>query len=371
MPKDYYSTLGVNRSATADDIKRAYRKLALQYHPDKPTGDEEKFKDINEAYQVLSDQEKRVQYDQFGSAEGAGGMGQGPWGAASFDPFVVFQREFAGFEDLFGDLFGFPRARTRGGRRARPVEQGDDRATSVTISFEEMVRGTQRDLALERLRTCPKCEGSGAEPGTPIATCATCQGHGVIERQLRTPFGVMLHRTTCADCGGEGKRPEKRCRSCSGTGRTHQRDTLVVKIPPGLEDGTRLRIVGEGETGVLGGPAGDLYVTVRVKEHPRLTRDGNNLRSEVAIPFTTAALGGAATVETIDGQAELEIPAGTASGSEFRLRGKGVAVSKHGRTDQRGDHVVTAVVDVPKRLTREQEELLRRFAESGKRRRLV
>lgn len=364
MPKDYYSTLGVDRAASADDIKRAYRKLALQYHPDKPTGDEEKFKEINEAYQVLSDQEKRAQYDQFGQTfEGARPFGsQGSPFGAGFDPFVVFQREFAGFEDLFGDLFG-----VRTGRRGRPAQQGDDRATTVTISFEEMVRGTQRDLALERLRTCPTCDGSGAEPGTKVVTCATCQGQGAVERQLRTPFGTMLHRTTCPECGGEGKRPEKLCRACSGTGRTHQRETLVVKIPPGLEDGMRLRIAGEGEAGALGGPAGDLYVTVRVKGHPTLTRDGNDLRSTIAVPFPAAALGGTVQVETIDGKTELEIPRGTASGSEFRLGGKGIAVGTHGRTDRRGDHIVTTVVEVPKKLTKEQEELLRRFAESRKR----
>lgn len=355
MAKDYYTTLGVNRDASPDDIKRSYRKLALQYHPDKPTGNEEKFKEINEAYQVLSDPEKRAQYDRFGTAEGFGAGGP-QWGGFGADPFEVFAREFAGFEDLFGDLFG-----RRTGQRARTAEQGDDRATSVTISFEEMVRGAKREMTLERLRTCEKCHGNGAEPGTKIATCATCAGTGALERRMGTMFGTMLYRSVCPDCGGEGKRAEKRCRACSGTGRTHQRDTLVVKVPPGLEDGTRLRLVGEGEAGSRGGPAGDLYVTIRVKGDPRFTRDGDHLRSTVAIPFTTATLGGTASVETVDGPMELHVPRGTASGTEFRLRGHGIHRGKHGDTGSRGDHVVTTMIDVPKRLSRGQEELLRNF----------
>lgn len=373
MPKDYYNVLGVSRDVGPDEIKRAYRKLALQHHPDRPNGNEEKFKEINEAYQVLSDPQKRQQYDQFGQTfEGrpfAGAQG-GPFGAG-FDPFVVFQREFSGFEDLFGDLFG-----VRSARRTRVAEQGDDRATAVTITFEEMVRGTKRAIALERLRTCPKCAGSGTEPGTKIVTCATCQGAGAVERQLRSFFGTMLHRATCPDCGGEGKRPEKLCRACSGTGRTHQRETLAVKIPPGLEDGMRLRLTGEGEAGPRGGPAGDLYVTVRVQKHPALRREGDHLRSTVAVPFTTAALGGAWTIETIDGPVELHVPRGTASGTEVRIPEKGIVRGRHGQAPstgsgqagKRGDHIVTVVIDVPKRLTKEQEDLLRKFTESGSRR---
>lgn len=368
MPKDYYSTLGVDRSASADEMKRAYRKLALQHHPDKPTGNEEKFKEINEAYQVLSDPEKRAQYDQFGEA-----VGSGQWaGGFGFDPFEVFRREFTGFEDIFGDLFGG----AFGGRRTRVAERGDDRATTVTVSFEEMVRGATREIALERLRACPKCHGNGAEPGTQVATCATCQGTGALERQMRTVFGTMLHRAVCPDCGGEGKRPSKLCRACSGTGRTHQRETLVVKVPPGLDDGTRLRIAGEGEVGPRGGPAGDLYVAVRVKPHPTLQRDGADIRSTAAVPFSVAALGGSWTVETVDGPAELRIPRGTASGTEFRIPSRGIAGSSQTasrglpragssglpRAGSRGDHVVTVVVDVPQRLTREQEELLRKFS---------
>ncbi len=363
MAKDYYDILGVPRSASADDVKRAYRKLALQYHPDKPTGDEEKFKEINEAYQTLSDQEKRAQYDQFGSAfGGTPGFGS-QTGGFGFDPFEVFAREFSGFEDLFGDLFG---VRTR--RPGRSSEQGDDRATSISISFEEMVRGSERELTLERLRTCPKCEGSGAEPGTQITTCATCQGSGAVERQLRTPFGMMLHRTLCPDCGGEGKRAEKRCRACSGTGRTHQQEKLVIKIPPGLDDGTRLRLTGEGDAGPRGGNTGDLYVIVRVKPHPTFQRDGSDLRSTVAIPFTTVALGGDVHVETVDGPATLAIPRGTASGTTFRIAGKGIEAGRHGRTNRRGDHIATVVVEVPKRLTKVQEDLLRRLAQSTEQR---
>ncbi|TSC73129.1 MAG: molecular chaperone DnaJ [Parcubacteria group bacterium Gr01-1014_38] len=360
MPKDYYHTLGVERSASADEVKRAYRKLALQYHPDKPTGNEEKFKEINEAYQVLGDSEKRAQYDRFGATFESGGSPGGAQGFG-FDPFEVFQREFTGFEDLFGDLFGGAFGR----RRTRVAERGDDRATDVTISFEEMARGTTRDLILERLRTCPTCGGSGAKPGTPIATCATCAGSGVVERQVRTFFGAMLHRSVCPDCGGEGKRPQTLCSACSGTGRAHQRETLRVKIPAGLDDGTRIRITGEGEVGPRRGPAGDLYVTVRVKRHPAFSRDEQDVRSTIAVPFTTAVLGGTVEVETLDGKTTLEIPRGTPSGSEFRLRGRGIVIGRRGETGKRGDHVITTVIDVPKRVNREQEELLRRFVEAG------
>lgn len=353
MAKDYYDLLGVSRSASPDEVKRAYRKLALQYHPDKPTGDEEKFKEINEAYQVLGDPEKRQQYDQFGTAGAGFGPGTSGFG---FDPFQVFQREFTGFEDLFGDLFG---AR----RRSRAEERGDDRATSLTITFEDMVRGSKRELTLERLRACPKCAGSAADPGTKVVTCATCAGTGAVERQMRTIFGVLVQRSICPDCRGEGKKLEKPCRTCSGTGRTHQRETLVVKIPPGLEDGTRLRITGEGDAGPRGGSAGDLYVEVRIRAHPKLTRDGDDLRATETIPFPTAALGGRVTVETIDGPQEVDIPRGTASGTEIRLLGKGIVRGKHGKTEHRGDQIVRVQVAVPKRLSREQEELLRRFAQ--------
>lgn len=363
MAKDYYQILGVDRESGPDEVKRAYRKLALQYHPDKPTGNEEKFKEINEAYQVLSDPEKRARYDQFGDAFGATGDRRQAAGFG-FDPFEVFQREFTGFEDLFGGIFGGAPSGRRGSR-VRTAERGDDRATDITLSFEEMARGTTRELTLERLRTCKKCDGSGAEPGTPIATCATCGGSGVVERQVRTFLGTMLHRSVCPDCGGEGKRPKKLCVACSGTGRTHQRETLQLKVPPGLDEGTRIRITGEGEVGPRRGPSGDLYVTVRMKRHPTFTRDGNDVRSTVVAPFVTAALGGTVEVETLDGKTSLEIPKGTASGTEFRLRGQGIAIGKYGETGKRGDHVVTTVIDVPKRLTREQEDLLRRFVEAG------
>lgn len=356
MTRDYYDVLGIARSASADEIKRAYRKLALQHHPDKPTGNEEKFKEINEAYQILGDQEKRAQYDQFGHAGDTGS----PWGGGfSFDPFQVFAREFTGFEDLFGDLFGVSSAR----QRTRTAERGDDRATSETITFEELVRGTTREISLERLRTCPRCAGSGAEPKTPVVTCASCGGTGVFERRIRTFLGAMLQRSVCPDCGGEGKRAKKPCSACSGTGRTHQHETLRVSIPPGLEDGTRLRIVGEGESGPRGGPPGDLTITVHVRKHKEFTRSGHDLRSTVAIPFPLAALGGKVTVATIDGERELVIPRGISSGTELRLRGLGIETSRRGEVSARGDHIVTIVIDVPKRLTKTQEDLLRQFSD--------
>lgn len=351
MPNDYYQTLGVNRSASAEEIKRAYRKLALQYHPDKPAGNEEKFKEINEAYQVLGDPEKRTHYNRFGSApQGSAGFGSDGFG---FDPFEIFQREFTGFEDLFGDLFG----RAAKHRGTRTAQRGDDRMTDVTLSFTEMARGASREITLERLRTCERCGGKRAEPGTDLATCATCSGSGALEQQVRTFFGIMIQRSICLDCEGEGKKPQKKCRTCSGTGRMHQRETLRVPVPAGLEEGTHIRLRGEGEAGPRGGASGDLYVTVHVKNDSRFMRDGNDLRSTVSVPFTIAALGGSVRVETLDGEETLEIPRGTTSGAELRLRRHGI-----GSEDaSRGDQIVTVTIQVPKRLSREQEDLLKKL----------
>jgi molecular chaperone DnaJ len=373
MGTDYYSILGVNRSATTEDIKRAYRKLAHEHHPDKG-GKEEKFKEINEAYQVLGDETKRKQYDQFGPAfaEGVGGHGQGA-GPFGFDPrggFNVRFEDLGGFGDIFSSFFGDEspfgtRARTRGRQR----ERGADLQVDVAIPFEEMVHGGTREFPLNRYRLCPRCKGNLAEPGTKIVTCKTCQGSGIVQRQSQTILGAFVQQMVCPDCRGEGKRASVPCRECRGEGRTRQSETLVVKIPAGIEDGTQLRIVGEGEAPVGGGDHGDLYVRVKVKEHKRFQRDGHDILSEVMVPFAVAALGGDVAVPTVDGEEQLSLPRATASGTEFRLKGKGIVRGRHGDTGSRGDHRVRVTIDVPKKLTKRQEELLREFGDVGPKKR--
>lgn len=370
MPKDPYNILGVSRSANTDEIKRAYRKLAHEHHPDKG-GDQEKFKEINEAYQTLSDESKRQQYDQFG-ATFDGASGGNPFGAG-FNPFrrgaQGFNVRFEGLEDV-GDIFSqfFGDASPFGSStraRAKERERGTDLAIEMTIPFEDMAFGTKRELPLRRLRTCERCKGNLAEPGTKIVSCATCGGSGVVERQSQTLLGAFVQRTVCPTCHGEGKAAAVPCKMCRGEGRTQRQETLVVTIPPGIEDGTRLRIAGEGEAPAYGGAPGDLYVHVRVKPHKEFLRDGHDLRSRVEVPFTVAALGGSVPVGTIDGEEQVTVPKGTPSGAELRLKGKGIFMGRHGTTGKRGDHVVTVSIEVPKKLTKRQEELLREFGATG------
>ena len=363
-PIDYYKILGVEQTATTEDIKRAYRKLAHEHHPDKG-GNEEKFKEINEAYQVLSDPQKRSQYDQFGPAFAEGFGGQGgfdPFSRAGSQGFNVRFEDLGGFGDVFSAFFGGESPFGSSSRtRARERVVGEDLEAEITIPFEEMVFGAKREFPLNRLRTCTRCKGNLAEPGTKITTCKTCKGSGVVQRESRTFLGSFVQRTLCPTCHGEGKTAERPCTECKGEGRTRQLETLVVKIPPGIESGTRLRIVGEGEAPPYGGDPGDLYVRVRVQEHKEFRRAGNDILSQVSIPFTVAALGGGVSVNTVDGEHAVSIPRGTASGTELRITGKGIALGRHGTTGKRGDHRVTVVVEVPKRLTKEQEELLRKF----------
>ncbi len=360
MPKDYYRILGVEHTASAEDIKRAYRSLAHRHHPDKG-GDQEKFKEVNAAYQVLSDPAKRQQYDQFGHAfEGEGIGGQETRG---FDPFGV-RGSNVRFEDLggFGDMF----SRFFGGAASSPEQHvGDDLAVQVVIPFTEMAFGAKREFPLNRNRPCPRCHGNLAEPETKIVTCGTCHGRGVRERKSQTFLGTFMQQSICPTCHGEGKTAQTPCRECRGEGRTRRVETLVVTIPPGIESGTRLRIAGEGEAAPYGGSPGDLYVLVKVHHHPRFRRDGNDIMSEVQVPFTVAALGGEVRVETIDGEVPLAIPRGTASGVELHIKGKGIVVGRYGDTGKRGDHRVTVVIAVPKKLTKEQEALLQKFGETS------
>lgn len=342
MSKDYYKILGVERSASQDDIKRAFRKMAHEHHPDKG-GDEAKFKEINEAYQVLSDSEKRQRYDQFGSADAGAGFGGFGGGAGGFD-----FSDFGDLGDLFGGMFG---GGSRGGRRGRP--RGSDLETSVTLSFKEAVFGVNKELQVDKQGSCARCAGLGAEPGSKMKTCDTCKGHGFTVQLQRTVLGSMQMRAECGACHGAGEVPEKVCTSCRGAGVERVSKKLSVDIPPGVEHGMQLRVRGEG-AGVKGGEAGDLYVNIRVTPDTRFTREGATLRSTVGVGFTTAALGGEVQVETIDGSVTMTVPAGTQSGEELRLRGKG-GVTNRG---SRGDHVVKVQIITPRNVTRAQKKLL-------------
>ena len=341
MAKDYYQTLGVSKSASADEIKAAFRKLAHEHHPDKPTGNEAKFKEINEAYQALSDPEKRQRYDQFGSADGPQGFGGG---AGGFD-FSGFQQG-GGFGDLgemFGDMFGF------GGQRVR---RGQDVRVDVNLSFKDAAFGMEKEITLSRYLKCERCGGIGAEPGSKMHECPECKGSGVKVSTQRTILGNIQTKSACRACDGEGETPEKKCTTCNGDGVTRQKKTLVVDIPPGVDDGSALRLRGEGEA-VKGGESGDLIIVVHVEPHPKFEREGDAVFSHEKIGFTQAALGAKIDVETLDGNVELTIPAGTQGGTQFRLRGKGIS-SRHGR----GDQIVTVEVVTPTRLTKEQRKML-------------
>jgi len=369
MPKDYYSILGVQKGASEEEIKKAYRKAAHQHHPDKG-GDQEKFKEVNEAYQVLSNTEKRRQYDQYGQtfedagrngggAGGFSGFGGNPFGNQGFD--VNFE-EMGGFGDIFSQFFGGG----GGGRSrasARERNRGSDLQIDMLISFKDMVFGVKREISLNRNRTCMHCKGNLAEPGTKITTCSKCNGSGVVRQQIRTILGTMVQEAECPDCHGEGKKADTKCRECHGEGRTRQLETLVVKIPAGIENGTRIRITGEGDAPKFGGTVGDLYVAISVKDDKLFARQGFNILTETHIPFTTAVLGGNIKVETVDGETGFEIPKGTQPGQEFRMTEKGI---KHGATERRGDQILRVVVDVPKKLSKKQEELLKEFEEAGK-----
>jgi molecular chaperone DnaJ len=350
--RDYYELLGVARSATDPQIKSAYRKLALKYHPDRNPGDkgaEEKFKEAAEAYSVLADAQKRSAYDRFGhSAVSSGAGGQG------FDPTI-----FADFGDILGglgDVFGFGDV-FGGGRRRGGAGRGADLRYDLEIAFDEAARGTETTIQVPRLETCETCLGSGAAPGTSPTTCPHCRGTGQIRRQQG--FFTIAH--TCGHCRGAGRVIQKPCPTCHGATHVQKDRKLTVKIPPGIATGQRLRLYGEGEHGVAGGPPGDLYVVIVVQEHAFFRRDGNNLLCEIPVSYPVLALGGEITVPTLDGGERLKIPDGTASGTAFRLRGKGMPdVSGRGR----GDLYVHVHVDVPKKLNKEQRSLLDQLAKA-------
>ncbi|MFA6603311.1 MAG: molecular chaperone DnaJ [Patescibacteria group bacterium] len=370
MSKDYYETLGVGKDASEEDIKRAFRKHAHQWHPDKPGGNAEKFKEYNEAYQTLSDKDKRAKYDQFGhEAYKAGAAGGGPGGFGGFD----FSQGFGGpggikfdfgdaggmggLGDIFGDIFGGAagggsHTRTRRESRGRHIEM------DLSLTFLEAVFGAERDLEVYKHLPCDTCNGSGAEPGSKVVDCSQCGGSGQIMTVQRTILGNFQSAVTCPKCRGAGRAPEKACRQCGGDGIVKGVKKLSVRIPAGVSDGEVMRVTGEGEPGKRGARSGDLYLNLRVAADPRFTRDGADIRSRFEATIAQAALGGAVSVETVDGEVELKLPAGTQPGQEFRLRGKGVPLL---RRSGRGDHLVTVTVAIPKKLTREQRRLLEKW----------
>ena len=348
--RDYYEVLGVAREATDQQIKSAYRKLALKYHPDRNPGDreaEERFKEAAEAYAILADKDKRSLYDRFGHA-GVAGVGAG----AGFDPSV-----FVGFEDIFGslgDLFGF--GDIFGGRRRRAGPQrGSDLRYDLEISFEESADGTETALQIPREETCETCKGSGAAAGSAPEVCGQCRGTG----QLRFQQGFLTVARPCSNCRGTGKVINRPCQACRGAGRVGRERKVTVKIPAGIANGQQLRLYGEGEHGTAGGPPGDLYVVIHVQDHPLFQRDGDALYCEIPVTFPTLALGGTIEVPTLKGHEPIDVPSGTQPGSRFRLRGKGMPnVSGRGH----GDLYVIARAAVPKKLTREQKHLLEELA---------
>ncbi|GAA3646974.1 molecular chaperone DnaJ [Asaccharospora irregularis] len=353
--RDYYESLGVSKEADASEIKKAYRKLAMKYHPDRNPGDkeaEEKFKEISEAYEVLSDETKRRNYDQFGH-DGVNGQGFGGFGGQG--------QGFGGFEDMFGDIFGdmfgggfgSSRVRRRGPQRGADIRQ------SITITFEEAAFGKKASIKVNRSEECEACNGTGAKPRTSKKTCPTCNGTGEVRSVQRTPFGNIASSRTCGECDGTGEVIETPCSKCHGRGNNRKVKTIEVDIPAGIDDGQMIKLSGQGEVGEKGAPRGDLYIIVNVKPHTLFTREGNDIHFEMPITFVQAALGDEIEVPTLDGKVQYKIPEGTQTGTVFRLKEKGIPRL---RGNSRGDQYVKVTVEIPKKLNDKQKDLLREFA---------
>ncbi len=360
--RDYYEVLGVARDVAADDLKKAYRKLAVKFHPDKNPGDkssEDKFKEVGEAYDVLSDEQKRAAYDRYGHAAFAGGMG-GPsagGGGGFHDPFDVFREVFSGgggggmFEQFFGGSGG------NGGRRRDGPQRGSDLRYGMEISLEDAAHGVEREIEYERSASCKTCSGSGSASGGGKKACRTCGGVG----QVISSRGFFQIQQTCPDCSGSGEMISDPCRACHGAGRSKERTKVRVKVPAGIEDGSRLRSSGNGDLGVKNGPAGDLYIVMQIKPHEIFEREGNDLHCDMPLSFATATLGGEITVPTMEAKAAVKVPAGTQNGTTFRLRGKGMKILGEARF---GDLYVQVQIAVPTKLSAEQRGKLEDFAQS-------
>lgn len=346
--RDYYEVLGLSKGASKDEIKKAYRKLSKQYHPDinKEPGADEKFKEIAEAYEVLSDEQKRARYDQFGHEDPQAGFGGGGFSGGGF----------GGFEDIFSSFFG------GGGRRQDPnaPRKGDDLQFRMTVDFEEAVFGKETEIEIPTEEECETCHGTGAKPGTTPQTCSQCNGSGEINQAVDTPFGRMVNRRTCPSCRGAGKIIVDKCPTCRGAGKVQKTKKIKINIPAGVDDGQQLRVSGQGEPGINGGPAGDLYIVFSVRSHELFERDGDDIYYELKLTFPQAALGDEIEVPTVHGKVKLKIPAGTQSGAQFRIKDKGVK-NVHGYG--MGHQYVIVKVITPTKLTEKQKQLLRDFAE--------
>lgn len=367
MAKDFYEILGVSKTATDQEIKKAYRKLALQYHPDKHKGDktaEGKFKEINEAYEILSDKQKRSNYDQFGSAgpqfSGFGGQGFGGaqgFGNQGFD-FSSFSGA-GGFADIFETFFGGSPGATR---KKRGPQQGEDIEFQMTMSFEEAAFGIEKDLMITKTMACDNCHGTGAEPGSKVITCPTCKGTGEIRSVRQTLFGQMATSRACSQCYGEGRIHEKQCIVCHGATRVRKNEKIRIKIPAGVDNDSTVRLTGKGEAGIFGGPSGDLYVHIRVTPSKKFVRNGYDVHSETHIHLLQAILSDEITVETLQGEVGLKIPAGTQSGKVFKLKEYGIEKL---RSTGKGDHYVKVLVDIPNKLSRKERELYVQLAKEA------
>ncbi|WP_064091440.1 molecular chaperone DnaJ [Rossellomorea aquimaris] len=347
--RDYYEVLGVGKDASKDEMKKAYRKLSKKYHPDinKEADANEKFKEISEAYEVLSDDQKRAQYDRFGHTDPNQGFGGGG----------DFGGGFGGFEDIFNTFFG-----GGGGRRRDPnaPRQGADLQYTMSLTFEEAVFGKDTEIEIPKEEECDTCHGSGAKPGTKVDTCSHCKGAGQLNVEQNTPFGRIVNRRVCHYCNGTGKQIKEKCTTCGGAGKVQKRRKINIKIPAGIDDGQQLRVTGQGEPGINGGPSGDLYVVFHVRSHEFFERNGDDIYCEMPVTFAQAALGDEIEVPTLHGKVKLKVPAGTQTGTKFRLKGKGVPnVRGYGTGDQ---HVQMKVV-TPSKLTEKQKQLLREFAD--------
>ena len=379
MSKDYYETLGVAKGATQDEIKQAYRKLAHQYHPDKASGNEAKFKEVNEAYQVLKDQDKRAKYDQYGASFEQMGGWQGTAGAPWEDIMRGFKQgrsqggfgfqgaesSFSSFTfdlgDIFNEFFGGSQFSQNNGQTRRH-STGCDIEVELAILFDESQKGTEKIISFEKFDVCAHCQGNKAEPGTPIVTCTKCKGTGSVTHTQRTFLGVMQSTAPCGQCNGEGKIPQKKCTRCKGDGMERVEKKLKVKIPAGIADGETIRIQKEGEISSDLRRSGDMYVHIHVEEDHKFNRKGDDLYSKEPISYTQAVLGGKILVDTIDGKVELKIPPCTESGTIFKLAKKGIT---HLRSSGRGDHYVTVIISVPKNTSRRGRQILQELAQEG------
>ena len=357
--RDYYEVLGVKKDASADEIKKAYRKAAIEHHPDKESGDEAKFKEIGEAYEVLKDQQKRQRYDQFGHA-GVGGN-SGGYGGESSQGFggqnVHFDFGDGGLGDIFGQFFG------GGGQRQRGPKRGRDIETTIQLTFEQAIFGLEKDLVLDMDDECSHCKGETVEPGYSMKSCSACKGAGQQTRVMNTIFGQIQQAVTCDSCKGAGKVPEKVCSLCRGSGTERRKQTMKLKIPAGIDDGSTIRLKEHGEA-VGGGAKGDLYVNIRVKAHKQFTREGDLILSEEHVGMVDATLGTEINVATVDGDVRMKIPAGTQSGTDFKLSNHGVP---HIRGSARGAHIVSIIVDTPTKINKKQREILEKFDSAKKR----